>query len=101
MFTITLYCVCIIGALQLYILYIPASRRPLAAAAAYNTSLYSCSYYCCALFLISLTISRVALPTAVASFAIALALSTVLALYCILVVIYCTASTVFLSFVLI
>jgi hypothetical protein len=60
MFTITLRCVCTIGALQLCILYIPASRRPLAAAAAYNTGPYSCSCCCCALFLISLTISRVA-----------------------------------------
>jgi hypothetical protein len=85
MFTITLRCVCTIGALQLCILYIPTSRRPLAAAAAYNTSLCSCSCCCCALFLISLTISRVALPTAVASFAIALALSAVLALCCILI----------------
>jgi hypothetical protein len=51
MFTMTSRCVCTIGALQLYILYIPASGRPLAAAAAYNTGPCGCSCCCCALFL--------------------------------------------------
>jgi hypothetical protein len=79
-----------------------AVRRDLyAAAAAYDTGLCGCGCCCCALFLISLTISRVALPTAVASFAVALTTSAVLALCCILVAICCTVSTVFLSSVLI
>ena len=91
-FIITLRYVCADSCLTLCALYVPASRTPLAAAAAQLISPFACS--CSLLFLISRAISSVALPTSIASLAAALASSTMLLFCCIFVADYYTSSIV-------